>query len=287
MNKVLATDLDGTLFYPRRIKRCIPKSNLIFLRKWIDEGNKLVLVTSRSEEFIKRVVDEIQRPVDLILCNSSKIIANGQTIRDVIIPKETINNVLDQISKKYAPLAYLMTTKNYPCVIKNNRFTGRVLMAFYKLWWLLQFKYREPYTLSNSKFIEELKNGDVYKVIVFFGLSLGKKKFSKDLNKIFLKEFPDVEFSWIRQVIEITPKDCNKGIGLKYYCQHQNVDEKDVYVVGDSGNDITMFNAFKENSFCMKHASKVVKKYAKHIVKKVSSIEEFLLKKEQQENESN
>jgi Cof subfamily protein (haloacid dehalogenase superfamily) len=286
MNKVLATDLDGTLFYPKQVKRCIPKSNLNFIRKWIDAGNKLVLVTSRSEEFIKRVVDEIQRPVDLILCNSSKIIANGEVIRDVTIPKQEIQTVLGQISKKYAPLGYLMTTKNCPLVIRNNRFTGKLLMSFYKLWWLLQFKYRETYELSNKLFDEELLNGDVYKVIVFFGLSLGKKKFAKELNKVFYSEFPDIEFSWIRQVIELTPKECSKGKGLTYYCNHLGIDANDVYVIGDSGNDISMFKAFKENSFCMKHASKVAKKYAKHVVKRVSSLENYLLKGENL-NESN
>ena len=64
--KVLATDLDGTLFYPRSKTRCISKKNVKFLRKWIDAGNKLVLVTSRSAEFCKRLEDEIDRPFDLI-----------------------------------------------------------------------------------------------------------------------------------------------------------------------------------------------------------------------------
>ena len=39
MNKVLATDLDGTLFYPKGRKRCIPKKNVKFLQDFIDDGN--------------------------------------------------------------------------------------------------------------------------------------------------------------------------------------------------------------------------------------------------------
>ena len=64
MAKLLAIDLDGTLFYPKRIRKCICKKNVEFLRKWIDEGNKLVLVTSRSTQFTAKLKDEIQRPVD-------------------------------------------------------------------------------------------------------------------------------------------------------------------------------------------------------------------------------
>ena len=48
MSKVLAVDLDGTLFYPRKLKRCISLKNVHFLRRWIDEGNRLLVVTSRS-----------------------------------------------------------------------------------------------------------------------------------------------------------------------------------------------------------------------------------------------
>ena len=60
MSKVLAVDLDGTLFYPRKLKRCISLKNVHFLRRWIDEGNRLLVVTSRSHEFTVRLKNEIQ-----------------------------------------------------------------------------------------------------------------------------------------------------------------------------------------------------------------------------------
>ena len=86
MAKLLAIDLDGTLFYPKNIRRCIPKKNVKFLRRWIDEGNKLVLVTSRSTQFTAKLKDEIKRPVDFINCCSSQIIANDKVIYDKSIP---------------------------------------------------------------------------------------------------------------------------------------------------------------------------------------------------------
>lgn len=288
MNKILATDLDGTLFYPKQRHRYISKANLNFIRRWIDEGNRLVLVTSRSEEFLKGVQKEIDRPVDLIVCNSSRIIANGEVIRDVSVPNKTMASILDKINKRYKPTAYLMTTDSYPCLIKNLRVTGKILMAFYKLWWKHQGMYREPFTLSNEIFDSEVKEkGLIYKIMVFFGLGRGKTNFSKDLNKVFRQEFPNVEFSWIGKVIEITPKECSKGAGLEYYCKNQKIDPKDVYVVGDSGNDISMFNSFKDNSFCMKHSNKAVKKYAKAIIKNVAALEKILLVKEGKTNEPN
>lgn len=279
--KVLATDLDGTLFYPKHINRCVSKKNIAYLRKWIDEGNKLVLVTSRSEEFIQKVVKEIDRDVDLIVCNSAKIIADKKVIRDVSVPTETIKKILHDIKEKYLPTAYLMTSNHYPLIIRDNILLGKFLVFFYKLWWRCQFVYREHFVYNNELFNKELDEGDIYKVIVFFGLAHKKMQFSKDLNKIFLKEYKDVEFSWISQVIELTPKDCNKGKGLKYYCEHLGIDKKDVYVIGDSGNDITMFNEFKENSFVMRHALPSVKKYASKVVPRVHSLEKYILNKKE------
>ena len=73
MCKVLACDLDGTLFYPRGIKRCISRKNVKFLRKWIDLGNKVVLITSRSYEFVQRLKKEIDRSFDVMTCTSAQI----------------------------------------------------------------------------------------------------------------------------------------------------------------------------------------------------------------------
>lgn len=287
MAKILATDLDGTLFYPKQKKKCIPAKNIKFLQRWIDDGNKVVLCTSRSQQFVKRLEKEIERPFDLMTCNTAHIVADGKVIKDQSVPGDDLRKILNIIDKKYRPIAYLMTTKNYPCIIKNNRAIGKMLMFFYHLWYLKQGMYREPYVLSNKLFREELATGEIYKVMVFFGFGHNKKKFTKDLNKILFKEFPDLEFSWIGNVNEITPKGCNKGKGLEFYCQYQHIDPNDVYVIGDSGNDISMFNAFKDNSFVMSHASKVVKKYAKYEVNNVHGLEKFLLPKEKKTNESN
>ena len=38
--KILVTDLDGTLFYPKDKKAMICKENLDFVRNFIDKGNK-------------------------------------------------------------------------------------------------------------------------------------------------------------------------------------------------------------------------------------------------------
>ena len=280
MAKLLATDLDGTLMYPRRIKRCIPKKNCKFLQEWYNRGNKIVLITSRSIQFMDRLKEEIKVPFDSITCTSSVIEADGKIIRDASMDNKSIKHILDKITKQYKPSAYLMTTDEENLVIKDLTGAGKLLLFFYKFYWFLQFKRRESYKLDNKLFDEQLAKAKIYKIMIFFGLGRKKNQVAKDLNKILRDEFPSIECSWSSVIIELTPLNCNKGSGLEYYTHNQGIKPDDVYVIGDSGNDISMFNKFHRHSTCMLHAFPSVRKYAKYTISRVYKLKKVLLKKE-------
>ena len=179
MNKVLATDLDGTLFYPKGRKRCIPKKNVKFLQDFIDDGNRLVLVTSRSTQFMERLKSEIERPYDMMTCTSSQIYHNDELIRDVPMDTQGLEEVINFLDNEHRPIAYLMTTDEYPCLIKQNVPLGKFLLWAYRRYYKHQRCYQEPYVISNELFDEQLKNNKVYKVMVFYGLGRNNKKISK------------------------------------------------------------------------------------------------------------
>ena len=279
MSKILACDLDGTLLYPSKFFRIVPKKNVKFIRKWIDAGNKLVVVSSRGPDFMHRLKEEIERDFDFIAYTSSYIEADGKVIRDVSINAIEMTTILNEIEEKYHPLAYLMDVKGQPLLIKNLAVGARLLILFYRLYWFFQGKKREPFVLSNWYFDDKLALGNVYKVMVFFGLAKSKSEISKEINKRLREQFKDVESSWTSVVNEITPKDCNKGEGLKYYCDYLKINHDDIIVVGDSGNDISMFNLFHENSYCMAKAYPSVKKYAGHTISRVHKLDKLVLNK--------
>ena len=283
MAKLLAIDLDGTLFYPKRIKKCICKKNVLFLRNWIDAGNKVVLVTSRSTQFTAKLKDEIQRPVDFINCCSSQIIADDKMVYDKAMPNKQLKQVLKHIEDTYEPIALLMTSENHPCIIKYSRRVSRVYTFFYRIWWWFQFSYRETFIADNEVFEKELESAKVYKIMTFIGLRKNKAKISKETNKELREEFPEIESSWTAQVNELTPMGCNKGNGVERYCQLANINPDDVYVVGDSGNDITMFNKFHEHSYCMRRGHPSARKYAKHVISRVYDLEKLILRGENHE----
>ena len=282
MCKVLACDLDGTLFYPKRLKKCISGRNVKFLRKWIDLGNKVILITSRSYEFVQKLKKEIGRPFDVMACTSSLIYHDDEPIRHLWMSNEEIKVIFDKVNEKYKPKGVLLTAEGHPCVIYDPGRINFLLLWAYHIWYFFQFKYRERIEIDNKLFEDLLNNGKVYKLVTFFGFGKKKGELSKEINKALRDRFPNIESSWSLIVNELTPKGCNKGDGLDFYCQKLNINPDDVYVVGDSGNDIAMFTRFHEHSYCMAHAYPSVKKYAKHTITRVYKLDKLVLKGENQ-----
>jgi len=280
MSKLLALDLDGTLFYPHRFFRCVPKKNVKFLRKWIDAGNEVVLVSSRGPETMEKIKEEIDRDVDFISYTSSYIVAKGEVIKDEPVKNDLAELVVAMIEKEHNPIAILGNFGGRPLAIKSVKGAGKILLGLYWLYWFFQGKKHEKYILNNKVFDEYLKHDNVYKVMVFFGFSKKGKNYAKNINKEIRETIPQIESSWAGPTIEVTPQNCSKGKGLEYYCEHLGINKKDVYVVGDSGNDINMFKLFNENSYVMKHAYPSVKKHAKHVISRVYKLDKILLNKE-------
>ena len=53
--------------------------------------------------------------------------------------------------------------------------------------------------------------------------------------------------------IDIVPTGCSKGTGVKWVSKEENIDIKDVYVIGDSWNDDSMFEV-TDKSFTFTYA---------------------------------
>ena len=151
----------------------------------------------------------------------------------------------------------------------------------FKTWWywvfyLFQGALHDPYVTNTKKLHEELKNGYIYKTMIMVGLSKKRMQYAKKMVDELTPLFPDMTFSWCNQMIEITPKGCSKSNAISFYLDYEKISHDNVYVVGDSGNDISMFEDFPEHSYCMSHAQDSVKKKAKHIIKRFHELEKEL-----------
>ena len=115
--------------------------------------------------------------------------------------------------------------------------------------------------------------------MLYFGLGKRSRDKANKVCKILRNMNDNIEANWSNNVVEITPRGCSKNVALRTLLQNQGLSEKDLYVVGDSGNDISMFKEFHENSFCMGHSPKTVSKHAKYTIDKFEDLSRYIFEK--------
>lgn len=275
MFQVLATDLDGTLFYPKKRLTLIARKNLALLKKMHDRGGRVVLVTSRSEVFLKRVDEKLGFPVDVIATDGTFVRIDGEVVRDEVFDPEPFRNFVADIRKEYDPGLLLVTTRDHPIVMTKTR-VSKFTNFVYFVYELSQGAYRDKYIRSDQFFYSEIQRGKVSKLMVLIGLSKKKQKEAEKICEDLKVKYPAYEFVWLNQFIEITPKGCSKASALAFYLDYLGISHDNVVVVGDSGNDVPMFEAFYENSYCMKHSPASVRAKAKHVTPHVYDLEPLL-----------
>ena len=275
MNKVIATDLDGTLFYPKKRYHMICKKTKRFLQRFLYDGGKLVLVSGRNKAIEAKFKRKTGIEADLIGCNGSVIIDKGQVIKSTCFNKDALGKIIADIRRDYDPPMVLLMSKRRNLVYTRTD-VSHMTNLMYFLYWISNGTYRDPFIRSDRVFYEELETGEVYKLMVLFGITKKKIALARDVTELLKKRYPEAEFSWINQMIEISPKGCTKKDGLEFYLDYNKIPRDNVLVVGDSGNDISMFDAWKGQSFCMEHGRPEVKAHAAHVIKHFYDLEDYL-----------
>lgn len=275
MSYILATDLDGTLFYPKKPFAMIDKRNVAFLKRIKEDGGRVVLVSSRSYRFLSKVAKKIGFDVDFIGTDGTLVVANGEKIRDASFDPTQLKELVSYLRKSYDPPLFLATTKSRPLVMTKTQVSHMTNLAYF-LYQMVQGVYREPWVRSDHVFFKEIYTGQVNKLMVLIGLTKKKRLRALQITEELSKKFPHFEFVWLDQFIEITPKGCSKASGLEFYLDYLHLNHDNVVVVGDSGNDIPMLQAFPKRSFVMEHAPDEVKKHASGTVSRVYELEKVL-----------
>jgi Cof subfamily protein (haloacid dehalogenase superfamily) len=279
-DKVLFTDLDGTLFYPRRRLTMISKENREFLKRFRNDGGRVVTVSSRNVYFAKKVMKSLGFPLDSIGCNGAFVFSDGALIKETFFEPETLKAIIKDIKERWKPPIMLMLTKNRNMVISQTDVSSMTNLS-YLLYQNFMGVYKEPYVRSDRIFYEEIEKGRVYKILVMIGIT--KKKIARchDITLEARARHPEAEFAWCTQCFEITPKGCTKGTGVQFYLDYNKINPDNVLVVGDSGNDISMFDMFKGRSYCLEHGPEEVQRHASATIKKFTDLERYVYPSEE------
>lgn len=274
-NKVIATDLDGTLFYPRKRFKMISNETKEFCLRFLNDGGRLLLVSGRNRNYGEKVCRALGRELDMVMCNGALVVSNGHVIKESTFDKDLLKKMLSEICSSYRIPVVILFTKHRNMVTTN---AGMSLLtgAMYSTYQFLQGVYRETIIQSEKVFREELEKGEVYKVMLIFGAFGKAKRIARKANKELRERYPEAEFSWSSQAIEVTTAGTTKSNGIAFYLEYNGIPADNVLVVGDSGNDISMFEAFKDGSYCMSHSPETIQKHASHIIKRFVDLEDYV-----------
>lgn len=275
MIKLIATDLDGTLFYPKHRIFGIPTGNQRFLKKFIRDGGKVVLVSGRNPKVLHKVESQLGSKVDLIGCNGGYFLDEKGFHDKHPLDREKLLELYSFLHRNYGVWLWMCFDESN-VLYCNTRNVPKWIERGFRFGNFFRFYFAETLICDDSLFLDRLTNHDCYKMLLAFGLGKdGERKASQAAPALYERYKDSFEIASSSQAVEITAKGINKGLTLSDYCKAHGYSKDEVFVCGDSGNDLTMFASFP-HSFAMSHSSEAFKSNANHVIDRISDLEEYL-----------
>ncbi len=227
-----------------------------------------------------KVQKKIKVPITVLGCNGAYIYENGRFDASYPIDRDTLMKIYIQIRANYGIIGWLVFDETDKIKVSATN-TGNWVPLLGLLSNVFNGAYSEKYVFSEQAVIDSIAKGTVYKMMPIFGLT--KKAIEKAngayivLNDIYKDKLTIVKAGGI--ALEITSCGITKANTLKQYIKAKGIKEEEVAVIGDSFNDVPMFEAF-DNSFVMASGDADVKLKARTIVRRVSDLRGYVLDKD-------
>lgn len=249
--KVLASDLDGTLYFSTSDEKIKPQ-DIRAIKDFQAAGNLFGICSGRTYAGIRHALDGMDVHLDFYILVSGACLMtdNGKIIYQYRLSKEIIDHIVKALKdidvsilfcheENYYRLNPYDHPKNHEVVIDD------VSKAPFESYDSLHLAFKEIETLTAVK-------------------TLLEKKFSKEIA---------VHHNVLN--LDITPANHSKGQAIKCLPTFLGCSEEDISAIGDSFNDMSMLEAAK-TSFTFHRSDKTVQASAKYIVDDIAEAIHFI-----------
>ena len=251
MKKLLASDLDGTLIFNGKISDDDIES-IARLRK---ENNIFGVSTGRPYNGVSFLTRDYGIEIDFyVLLNGTLVLdKNLNVLKHEKIPF----NIVENIFYEYKDCSLFGIDQGYE--------TSILLGDSFYIW-----------DNIHIRTIDDLRDKECSLISIDFSNKSPDvvEKICENINNKFsgsLVTYRNLSF------IDIVPFGCSKGDGVNIISENLNIDKDNVYVIGDSFNDLSMFSITK-NSFSFSNADEKIKNSVKYKVDSVSEcINKYIL----------
>ena len=249
MPKILISDLDGTIYR----NKSVSFEDRLAIKKF-ERENTFIIATGRNLVTFEKFIKQFKLDFDFaILCNGALIIDNKFNVLN--------SNHLDDTS----------------LILKILNETNKMKAVSISL--------KEGGYYYPGEFNEKVLCTDIdEKNIVGFCIEFEKEIDAESAYDKIKNNYNSFWFERNKNFIDVLPLGISKRTGIITLLKLINQSAEDVYVLGDSHNDISMFE-FTNNSFVIDTDNSDIKKYANTVVKNISDcIQEVLKEREMYEN---
>lgn len=266
MIKLIASDLDGTLLdEPNRIS----KINLDAIEYAYQKGAKFCFSTGRDLQSVKDISCLLKHKPVLLLGNGSEVYDEDENlVFQNLFNNKYLEEVCEIMNKHDVPHMIFTTDGFYTTtnpVEVRRRFIERIgKIKNQEMAHIFATNMDKP--CNNLVQIEDIQEfAKTKKVLKVEGFHYNSKPV-EDVKKV-LEKFTELShLSTGKNNVEVTNLTATKGLALKRYCEYANIKEDEVMVMGDSHNDLSMFEFFKY-SFAPENSIQEIKNFAYKVVK--------------------
>lgn len=254
--KLLATDYDGTLKYGDHI---MPE-DLQAIQDWKDAGNMYAIVTGRSKQSIFQQIEEYNLPVDYVVTNNGGMVfdASGNMLTSSYLDFITAIDIMYAMHEMDEVSCYTVNDgiQRHKIVINPNVTDNR-------------YAHLRP-DLSE----EEVMNlGKFGQIVIAMSNPMSALDMAQKINEYFGGQ---VQAYANDCCVDVVPKDVSKATGLDFLCEYADIDEDDVFSLGDAYNDIPLMEYGMHGS-AIEMAPEEVKEHALYIYPSVSEMVKEIL----------
>ena len=258
MYKIIASDLDGTLIGSNGEVSLV---NLEYISKLKERGIMVVPSSGRTLFEVPKVVRQHKDIDYIIFANGSGIYSkkDDKTIFYDPIPNDVKNSIVCMLNEYDTYIELYSMGHVYDDKLKYGA-KGFEYYGIDEYFIPELYKSREPienfndYAYNDKHFVEMFN--------VYFHNENERQECKQRLKQL---NYPVEITSSMKTSLEITHTGNSKGNALKMLCDAVGFDLKNVVAVGDSGNDITMFDVV-DNGYAVANACDKLKQIATKII---------------------
>jgi Cof subfamily protein (haloacid dehalogenase superfamily) len=258
--------MDGTLLNPQTN---ISKANIDAIRRLERAGIEFLICSGRDYQDAKSVMETCDITCAYI-CLSGAAVYNreGETLSEIPLTSHNLADIEQVLSEQQADMDILTSRGRYTTAARKRRTDqlysflkdkfGSHALASQELEAAVQNRIESMTFISSLK---KLPEDTVVFKICSNGLPVHK---TARLKEIFA-DYPDLAAaSSFPDNIELTNQAAQKGSALKAYAKYKGISLKDVMVLGDSDNDLSMFTPEFGWTVAMENAMACIHKAAKY-----------------------